>query len=134
VVVPLKHVLVGVPALVALATACGSSAGGPVERQATEFTSAISSENGGAACDDLSARTRDALEQSTGKPCPRAVLEAPIRADGEPRRVRVFGNMAQVRYAEDTVFLSRFDGVWLVTAAGCTPTLSGIYDCAVEGG
>ena len=30
--------------------------------------------------------------------------------------------MAQVRLQDDTVFLSRFDGDWLVVAAACRPT------------
>ena len=48
----------------------------------------------------------------------------------------VAGHSAQVRYAQETVFLSLFDDGWRVTAAGCSRTStdpSVPYDCTVGG-
>jgi hypothetical protein len=41
--------------------------------------------------------------------------------------------MAQVRFADETLFLAEFDGDWRVLAAGCTPADSR-FDCTVKGG
>lgn len=40
--------------------------------------------------------------------------------------------MAQARFESDTVFLSRFDGEWLVVAAACTPVSGHPYDCSIQ--
>ena len=56
---------------------------------------------------------------------------------GAGSSVTVAGHSAQVRYADDTVFLARFDDGWRVTAAGCERVSSDDavpYDCVVDGG
>jgi hypothetical protein len=115
-------------------TACGSPADQAAEKQATDLRSALASQDGDAACAALAPRTASELEQSAGKPCPRAILEEKLPTDGEVSGVRVFGTMAQVKYDGETVFLSRFPDGWRVSAVGCTEGAAGLYDCAVEGG
>jgi hypothetical protein len=44
--------------------------------------------------------------------------------------VEVWGAEAQVRLADDTVFLTRTSDGWRVSAAACTPRGEGLpYDC-----
>jgi hypothetical protein len=45
----------------------------------------------------------------------------------------VYGQWAQVRLSEDTVFLGAFPGGWRVVAAGCTPRDNRPYDCTLQG-
>lgn len=121
-------------AVLLVATACGSPADEAAERQASALRSAVAGRDGDAACAALSARTASELEESSGKPCPEAILEEELPTEGQVTRVRVFGTMAEVEYDAETVFLSHYAEGWRVSAAGCTPTPSGIYDCAVTGG
>jgi hypothetical protein len=88
-----------------------------------------------AACGLLAPRTAQSLEKD-GKPCARALTQEDLPTPGARTAVYVAGHSAQVRYADDTVFLSLFDGGWRVTAAGCvraTPDPAVPYDCAIEG-
>jgi hypothetical protein len=118
---------------VVLTAACGSSAAAP-EAVADQFQAALASGDGASACALLAAPTADELEKSAGKPCPEAVLdEAQVsgpRVDGSR-----FGTMAQVRYRDDVVFLTRGgpDG-WQVFAASCRPSPGAPYDCEISGG
>ncbi|MDO9496398.1 MAG: hypothetical protein Q7J48_11905 [Nocardioides sp.] len=121
-------------AAVLLVSACGSPAGDDAERKASSLRGAIARDDGAAACAVLSARTLSELEQSSDKPCAQAILEETLPTGGAVSQVRVFGSMAQVRYDDETVFLSRYGGGWRVSAAGCTESASGIYDCVIKGG
>jgi hypothetical protein len=42
--------------------------------------------------------------------------------------------MTQVRFAQDTIFLARFQSGWKVMAAGCSPVPGHPYDCRLQGG
>jgi hypothetical protein len=114
-------------------TGCGDSQDSAVEAVAQSLLAATSSGDGRAACDLLSPHTRDELEQSSGKHCERAILEESIGRGGSVRDAQVFETMAQVRFDDETVFLSRFDSGWLVVATACTPRSDGPYDCSVSG-
>ena len=46
-------------------------------------------------------------------------------------RVEVFDTTAQADVGSETLFLSRFDGRWLVIAAACTPVPERPYDCSI---
>lgn len=46
-------------------------------------------------------------------------------------RVEVFDTAAQAKVGSQTLFLSRFDGRWLVIGAGCTAVRDAPYDCRV---
>jgi hypothetical protein len=118
---------------VATLTGCGGSQDETVRDLARHFNDALAAGEGAAACDVLTPSTRDELEQSTGKACSEAVLEEPIPAVIGAGEVAVFGTMAQVDYAGDTVFLTRMPDGWKILAAGCAPRATGPYDCTLKG-
>jgi hypothetical protein len=113
---------------------CSSTQDAEVEETASRFYAALEANDGGTACQELAPRTRSEVEQSAQKPCAEAILDEDIPAAGERREVATFGTAAQVRYGDETTFLSRFQDGWHVVAAGCTPLPSGRYDCQVEAG
>ena len=80
-------------------------------------------------CDLLAPRTREALAQSG--PCPQAIGRLPLKG-GDVRSVQVWGGDAQAKVGDDTVFLTRTDHGWKVTAALCEPREGAPYDCEVE--
>ena len=125
-----------VPGIVVLASAvsCGAPADSAASNAARAFHDSVDRADGLTACAALSARARSELEQSAGRPCPAAVLEESLPPLSEPIEARVYGTAAQVGSARDTVFLSRFDEGWKVTAAGCTREPTGVYDCLIQGG
>jgi hypothetical protein len=117
--------------LVAVA-GCSSSQTPGVSAAAQGFYTAVAEGDGAGACELLSAATVTELEQSAGKACPEAVLEEDIPEPGDVDSARVYGTMAIVTAAGDTMFLSRFPQGWLVTAAGCQLSDQvDRYDCAV---
>jgi hypothetical protein len=112
---------------------CGQPHQAEVLTAAEQFYSAQHAGDGAKACDRLAPKTKSDLEKSAGKPCARAVLEEDVPAIRDPRRVEVFGTMAQVRYGADTAFLARFQGGWKVMAVGCRPQHDKPYDCLIGG-
>jgi hypothetical protein len=112
---------------------CAGSQDDTVREVAEGFHDAVAAGDGAAACAVLAPTTRDELEQSTGKECRAAILEEDlpdVTGDGDPD---VFGSMAEVAYAGDTVFLTRLPDGWRVLAAGCTPQPVGPHECLVKG-
>ncbi len=99
---------------------------------AQRFLAAAQQQEGAEACSLLAPSARSELEQSSGQSCDAAVLEEDLAAGGSPPTVEVFDTMAQARFESDTVFLSRFDGQWLVVAAACTPVPGRPYDCSIQ--
>jgi len=100
---------------------------------AVGMLTAVAEGNGASACATLAPETLHALEQSAEKPCAEAILEEDLP---EPSRVAgadVYGQWAQVRLDDDTVFLAVFPGGWRVVAAGCTERGKRPYDCRLEG-
>lgn len=100
---------------------------------ARHFYAAVADHDGKAACELLAPGTRSELEQSSGSPCDKAVVEEKIPDAGEVRSVDVFETMAQIHYSTDTVFLARFQSGWRVLAVACTPQAHDRYDCTVKG-
>ena len=127
--------VLGLPVVLLLA-GCGAD----VERQqagatADSFTADVS-DDPQAACLLLAPRTQQSVEKD-GEPCARALTQQDLPTPGKRTAVDVAGHSAQVRYAEDTVFLSLFDDGWRVTAAGCartSPDPAVPYDCSVQAG
>jgi hypothetical protein len=127
-------VVVGLPVALVLA-----GCGGDLERQqaaatADRFAADVTADPAGA-CALLAPRTLRSVEQD-GEPCVQALPEADLPNPGGHATVSVAGHSAQVRYAQETVFLSLFDDGWRVTAAGCSRISSDPsvpYDCTVEG-
>jgi hypothetical protein len=121
-------------ALVALA-GCSSSADGEARQAADDFYAAVEARDGAAACALLTSTTREELQQAAGSPCDKAILEEDLPRVSGAERVKVYDTMAQVRYAEDTVFLTRIADSWRVLAVSCTRRPGERpYDCQVKGG
>ena len=100
----------------------------------SDFYAALGAGNGSAACALLAPDTRSELEESAKRPCDRAILEEGVADPGVRRGLHVFGTMAQVHFAHDTVFLARFNDGWKVMATACKSVPAEPYDCSVKGG
>ncbi|HEX6151199.1 hypothetical protein [Nocardioides sp.] len=121
--------------VIALAsTSCGGSQDASVRAAADDFYEAVATGDGVRACALLAPRTRSELEQSSGDPCAEAIRAERVPQVEAPEDVRAFGTMAQVRYAAETTFLTRFQDGWLVVAASCVPGPADVYDCQITGG
>jgi hypothetical protein len=113
---------------------CQSAQDADVASSANAFYTAVADLDGTRACTWFAATTRTELEDSSGKPCDQAVLEENLTAPSGPAVVETYGFMAQIRYVDETTFLTRFPGGWRVLAVGCVPAQSSGYDCQVKGG
>jgi hypothetical protein len=119
---------------VATLSSCGGTQDDDVNDVATAFVSALEAEDGAKACSVLARSTRSELEQSSGDPCDVAILDEATLTFGSQLDVDAFGTMAQARYEQDTLFLTRFESGWRVMAAGCSPRPPvDSYDCTVKG-
>jgi hypothetical protein len=114
-----------------LTAACAGTQDTEVSRAATGLLSAADSGDGAAACALLAPAVRTELEDTSGKPCDRAVLDEPLGEASGSVEVEVFDTTAQALVGSETLFLSRFDGRWLVIAAACTRVPGAPYDCSV---
>lgn len=117
-----------------LLSGCGSAGSAGPREAATTFASALVAGDGQTACAVLAPATKSELEQSSGKACPSAILEERLPDAGAVRSAAVYGSMAQVRLAGDTVFVAKFKAGWKVMAAGCSPVPGHPYDCDLQGG
>jgi hypothetical protein len=115
-----------------LLAGCAREPDADARRVAERMLDAASRGDGAAACAALSPAARSEVEKSSGTSCARAILEEDL-GGGAVRDVHVFNDAAQVELGAGTVFLSRFDDGWRVTAAGCAPVEARPYDCAIEG-
>ncbi|HYH32433.1 MAG TPA: hypothetical protein VD903_18840 [Pseudonocardia sp.] len=83
-------------------------------------------------CALLAPATLAALEYDEAAACTETVAgKAP--SGGQVQHVEVWGDQAQVRLGDDTLFLTRSGGGWVVAAAGCTPNGDAPYECRLEG-
>lgn len=120
-----------VVAVAALVTACGGAQDADVARAASGLVEAVDRGDGAGACALLAPPVRAELEDTSGSPCAQAVLEEDVGAPSDTTEVEVFDTMARAVVGSETLFLSRFDGRWLVVAAACDPVAGKPYDCAV---
>jgi hypothetical protein len=133
----MPKVLIAAAALGAFALA---GCGGPGGREdaaaavAVRLLEAVDGDDGAAACDVLAPQTLADLEKSADQPCADAVLDEDLPAPGRVTNTNVYGQWAQVRLDDDTVFLAVFRDGWRVVAAGCQPQGDRPYDCALQGG
>ncbi|MFF8413082.1 hypothetical protein [Streptomyces omiyaensis] len=120
-----------------LVSGCGASAArvdGATDA-GRRFAAALAAGDHRAACALLAPATREEIEDDGRIPCRTALREAGPPVAGQPRGTDVYGNEALVRMTGDTLFLSRFDEGWRVTAAGCEPQGGDEpYRCSVKGG
>ncbi|MEH1058512.1 hypothetical protein V6U89_25295 [Micromonospora sp. CPCC 206171] len=124
-------------ALAVLALAgCGSvtDRGDAAAAVTVRMVDAVTAKDGAAACALLAPDTAAELEQSAGRPCAEAILEADLPGPGSVSHSKVYGQWAQVRLNGDTVFLAVCPGGWRVVAAGCTARGEEPYDCVLQGG
>jgi hypothetical protein len=109
---------------VALAVAgCGSSGEDEAARQVVDrFEAALTTGRGAEACELLTAEVAEDVD------C--AALDLPR---GTVRDVEVWGDAAQARVGDDTVFLREKAVGWRISGAGCTPDGERPYECEVGG-
>ncbi|MFF5081339.1 lipoprotein [Actinoplanes sp. NPDC000266] len=123
-------------ALVLMAALSGCATVGDQEDAAagvaTRLLSAVEAGEGDAACATLAPETAKTVAED--EPCPDAILDKSLPRPGTVVGTSVYGQWAQVKFTDDTVFLAAFPEGWRVVAAGCTPQASRPYDCTVEGG
>jgi hypothetical protein len=113
----------------------GSSQDEAVGDAATSFFGALSS-SPDSACQLLAPATLESIS-SDGEQCPDAVARARPGSEltsGPKPVVQTYGREAIVHWGAETLFLSRFDKGWLVSAAGCESRGEDLpYDCSIEG-
>jgi len=128
----LRALLVGAGVL-ALTTACAAAPGTDgVTRAADDWLAAARAKDATALCRLL---TPAAAESAvTGdQTCPQAVGDLRLPGAGPVGQVEVWSDRAQVKAGADTLFLTKIDGDWRVSAAGCTARHGRPYDCEVSG-
>ena len=124
--------LVAITVSALLLQGCAGAQDRPARSAAVEFLAAAQDDDGAAACALLAPAAREERASTAGAPCPEAVLDEDLETE-EPGRaeVAVFDSMAQATVGSQTLFLSRYDGRWLVVAAACTPVPDAPYDCSI---
>ena len=115
-------------------TSCAGAEDDAATSAAERLRTVVADGDGAQACRLLAPAARSELEDASGRPCAQAVLTEQVGTSGTATGVDVFDTMAQVRFADDTIFLSRFDGAWLVIGASCTPRDARPYDCGITVG
>jgi hypothetical protein len=83
-------------------------------------------------CRLLAPTTVTALERDESSSCSEAIGQLSV-GSGEVVSVQVWGPDALVRLTDDTLFLTRGDTGWQVSAAACAPDGDGRYVCQLEG-
>jgi hypothetical protein len=98
---------------------------------AVHFYEAFVMQDGASACGVLAPETAHAIEKSASAPCVTALLDEELPDPGPVASTEVFGSEARVVLGSDTVFLSDFNGVWKIAAAGCSERPELPYDCQI---
>ena len=120
--------LAALGATVLLLTGCGGLADDEVEKVAADFSGG----DGAARCDLLAPGALAALVEEESSSCEEAIDEVPL-GSGEVLEVAVWGEEAQARLSDDTLFLTRTSDGWRIAAAACTPRGAEMpYDCQME--
>jgi hypothetical protein len=109
---------------------CGDLSSDDVTRTARAFAGA--EDDPAARCSLLADQTLSALVENEGATCEDAVQDLPL-GSGEIVSVDVWGQEAQVKLSDDTLFLTLTRDGWRVTAAACRAQGSDQpYACQVE--
>jgi len=82
-------------------------------------------------CDLLAPATLESLLAEEAASCPQAIGSLPL-GSGKVVSVEVWGEDALVHLSDDTLFLTRDAGGWLVSAGACRPGGDGPYQCRLE--
>lgn len=121
-------------AVAATVLGCGTQDDRAAVRAAVSaFVAAQSAGDGALGCAQLTAQAREALERDAGgRSCASAIQDVRVRGTGVAS-VAVYAAQAQVELAGgDTVFLSRGDQGWRISAAGCRGRGDEPLDCEIE--
>jgi hypothetical protein len=114
-----------------LLSGCGDLSAAEVEAVADDFARA--GEDPGARCALLAASTLTALVGEESASCEEAIQQVPL-GTGSLTAVEVWGEEAQAKLTDDTIFLTRTGEGWRVSAAACTAQGEGRpYECRLEG-
>lgn len=113
-----------------LASGCSVDTGPPA-RTAERFYAALAADRPDEACALLAPKTAEKLPDP-GQTCGQALDELGLSGGGPAGAISLWGDEAQVKLGEDTLFLHRYSGGWKVKAAGCQPRGEQPYDCEVE--
>jgi hypothetical protein len=109
---------------------CGDLSTDEVAAVGTDFATAAS--DPAARCELLAPNTLTALVEQESSACEEAIGTLPL-GSGEVTAVEVWGQEAQVRLTDDTLFLTRTSAGWRVSAAACEPQGEDLpYDCQLE--
>jgi uncharacterized lipoprotein NlpE involved in copper resistance len=98
---------------------------------ATRFLDAVARSDTAAACELLTAQTRDELVTADGQSCARALPAD--RLGGTVESADSWSDQALVKTDRGALFLTEFDSGWLVSAAGCVADGDAPYRCVVGG-
>ena len=113
-----------------LLSGCGNLSSDEVTTTARAF--AAPDADPASRCGLLADKTRSALVESAGSPCEQAIADVPF-GTGAVVSVDVWGTEAQVKLADDTLFLTQTADGWRVSAAACQAQgADEPYDCQVE--
>jgi hypothetical protein len=111
-----------------LLSGCGSVGADDVQRVAGAFAA----DDAAARCDLLAPSTLASLTQDSPS-CETAIQDLPL-GSGHVISVEVWGEEAQAKLTDDTLFLTRTTDGWRVMAAACKPQgAERPYDCQLEG-
>jgi hypothetical protein len=117
-------------ALAAVLTGCGGVEADGVRAVVSEFADPGTSPE--ARCDLLAPGTRSGLEADEESSCPEVLPQLPL-GTGAVEQVQVWGEEAQARLADDTLFLTRTGDGWRVLAGACRPQGPELpYRCRLE--
>jgi hypothetical protein len=109
---------------------CGNVSADEVESVAASF---VEADDPAAQCELLAPGTFASLVKDQASSCEEAIQDVPL-GSGELVSVEVWGEEAQAKLADDTLFLTRTSAGWRITAAACTPPAQDEpYDCQLEG-
>lgn len=128
------RMVLGICAALALVATAGCQASGeePALRTASEFVTEVQPD-AARACELLAPDTVEQLESLRPEGCEQALpsLDLP---DAEVTDVQVWGDAAQARSGQDTLFLRELADGWRVVAAGCQEQEGGEpYQCVLAG-
>jgi hypothetical protein len=113
---------------------CGTSAAETQVRASVgRFEKALQSQDGAAACKELSSQTRSSLESEEKKPCDQAIGQTDLKPASGVEDVSVWITSGLVKLGGDTLFMDETAEGWKISAAGCKSQGSDKpYDCQVQ--
>lgn len=126
---------VSVVAIVCALAGCASL--GPDSARAhtvvNAFFHALTTDDGLAACAQLTETAQESVQEQTGTNCANGILGLGLTAEPSEMTVEIYSRAAFVTGNNTTLFLTVGHGDWLIRAAGCTATTAASYECVVDG-